>query len=295
MEVNREVEVMRFWILAFLTAILIAPVLADQPVAMVTNLKGEATSNGEPLQLLSYLDSGQEAQIGAGSQVVFSYIQGGMRATVTGPCKVSLQPSGPKLTKGKATQIKVKKPKERTGAVLPSNLDLGSGGHLRRGELTLHVSGKLLPGEQVLEFSALPSFKTFYLTITNSSTFTEAFDSGELSVRELTLPSGTLEAGESYDFLLQATSDSGETKEWERQGVVVLSNDVSQKIRSLQSQGETAEDFETRAELLAVYLKHGLDREALGMVKSLLASSDSNARLVEIQNVLLRRMDYVTD
>lgn len=284
-------EPMRSLLTTIVTVLLLSFVAwAETPVAMVTKLKGKATLQGQPLQLLSYLNSDDKAQVSAGSEVVFSYIEGGVRATVNGPCTVRFTPEGPLLTSGKPEQLKLKRPARRVGSTLPSHLDLGTGGHLRRGELSLHLSGKLLPGEQEIEISALPSFQFFYLTVSNSSTFEDVFEA-EVSSHTLKLPAGILKAGQSYDFLLEGTTTSGTTQELKKDGVVVLSEDVVERIRESEKQVDPS-DFESRVELLAVYLKHGLDRQSLKCVDSLLSTTGANSRLLEIRKLLRHRLNY---
>ncbi|HIB65732.1 MAG TPA: hypothetical protein EYO33_11650 [Phycisphaerales bacterium] len=268
--------------------------LAQNPVALITKIQGKATSQGQELQLLGYVQSHQNAILEAGSQVVFSYIKGGLRATAVGPCTVSLKPGGPELLKGSANQLSVLRPESRRGAVLPDHLDLGSGGHLRRGELALHISGKLLPGEQTIVYSALPSFTRFRLTVSNSSTFEDVYESDDLTAHSVTIPQGKLEPGQTYDFLLQGSTETGQNMEAEKQGVVVLSQDVADKLEALQDTAESSSNFEAQTELLAVYLKYGLDLEALDSVQKLLQQSQDD-RLEEIKNVLLSRLEYKED
>ena len=282
---------MRTTLILILGLLLTTTCVAQSPVALVTKLQGKATSQGQALQLLGYVQSGQSATLEAGSQVVFSYIKGGLRATAVGPCTVSLKPEGPQLLKGSAKQLSILRPESRRGAVLPDHLDLGSGGHLRRGELALHLSGKLLPGEQTVVYSALPSFTSFRLTVSNSSTFEDVYESEDLKAHSVTIPEGKLQPGQSYDFLLQGSTETGQNMEAEKQGVVVLSQDVADKLQALESASESSSNFEAQAELLAVYLKHGLDLEALDTVQKLLQRSHDE-RLEEIKNVLLSRLEY---
>ena len=286
---------MKTSLILILSLLLSTACLAQNPVALVTKLQGKATSQGQELQLLSYVQSDQQASVAAGGQVVFSYIKGGLRATAIGPCTVALKADGPQLVKGASKQLTIVRPESRRGAVLPEHLDLGSGGHLRRGELSLHLSGKLLPGEQTVVYSALPSFTSFRLTVSNSSTYEDVYESEDVTAHSLVIPAGKLKPGQTYDFLLQASTDSGQNMEAEKQGVVVLSQEVAEKLQTLEKTADSSSHFEAQAELLAVYLKYGLDLEALEKVQKLLQQSQNDTRLEEIKNVLLSRLEYKVD
>lgn len=281
------------FLLLLAVAALVQTATAQQPVALVTKLQGQATQSGQPIQLLGYLNLGSEAKLDSNGEMVLSYLDGDVRVSAVGPCRIKLGKDGPTLLEGTADQVVVKKAGKRVGAVLPSHLDIGTGGHLRRGELNLHLSDRLLPDASEVPYSSLPSFRIFHLTVSDASSFEEVLELEREGEGPFAIPPGTLEPGKSYDFLLQATSDSGSTKEVEKRSVVVLGEDLSHRLDALATAVESPDSqYAERAELLAVYLQHGLDTLALEQVERLLEQSSDNSRLKEIREILRGRLQY---
>lgn len=269
--------------------------LAEKPLAMITKIKGTGTTSGQNMRLLSYLNLGDKAKVTKGSEVVFSFLNGKIRATATGPCELQLTNKGPVLLSGQAKQLRIESPNKRVSAVLPSELELGKGGHIRRGELALHLSEKLLPGKQNLKVSGLPSFETYYLTVTNASTFEDVYEAEIKKGDSFPIPSGILEAGQSYDFLVQATSAWGQTFEVEETSVV-LSDELSQSLQPhLLSTKISEAQFPQATELLVVYIQHGLDQQALETVEELLEVDNTHPKLIELRHNLRRRLRYSSD
>lgn len=273
--------------------LLLQPTSAETSLAMVTKVKGEGTAQGQKLKLLSYLAEGDKAKITSDSEFVFSYISGGLRAKIVGPCQVEFKKSGPVLLSGKKDQLTISRPKKRVGVALPSDLALGEGGHIRRGELSLHLSRKLLPGEQTIKFSGLPSFETFHLVISNASTYADVFENEVSKGQEFNIPKGTLRPGQSYDFLLQATTNTGQTMEVEAESVVVLSEDIASQLAGFPVPASVgAEQFPEATEVLSIYLTHGLDAEALQITQVMLKTAGDNPRLLEIEKNLKQRLQF---
>jgi hypothetical protein len=260
---------------------------------MVTKLEGRATQNGQNLELLSYLAVGDTAEVVDKGVLVLSYVKGGLRATATGPCRIKLGSEGPTLLAGQNSQLSIVKPERRVGAALPSHLDISSGGAIRRGELALHLSRKLLPGEQRVPFSALPSFREFRLVVSNASTFVPVLTTEEFRDMSFTIPEGALEPGQSYEFLLQGTTDTGQSFEFEEKGVVVLSPEIAERLNQTKANSNSAELPEA-TELLALYLQYGLDQQALDSVNLLLKNGPSHQSLLDIRSKLETRLNYQT-
>lgn len=266
--------------------------LANSPVALVTKVDGKVQSNGKPIELLSYLANGEKALVANGAHLHLSYVKGGLRATVTGPATIEVKEGEPVLVTGKPAQLQVTRPSKRVGSTLPTNLDLGSGGSLRRGEIALHLSRKIMPGEQRIEFTALPSFREFRLVVENSSSFETVYESDSPSQGFFVIPAGKLASGQSYDFLLQATSPSG-SKEVKEESIAVLSEDITQRLQQQTAElQDTQPDTPETAELLALYLSYGLDREALALVEKLAKTSEPGGRLSDLRGTLRNRLQY---
>lgn len=280
----------RYWIFVlFLTQ----ACLGDPPLAMVTKIHGAVRVKGQNLELLSYLSENDQADLAPDSSLTLSYVKGGVRATVVGPARIQVQGNKPVLLTGKPDQLQLVQPDKRVGVALPANVDLGSGGSLRRGEVSLHLSRKLLPGLQSVDFSALPSYRTFRLEVENSSTFERVFESEEAQNGSFSIPDGCLKPGQSYDFLLQATSDGGTTKEVREESVVVLSQELADGLRQKADEvAHTPTQSPAGVELLALYLSYGLDREALQLVDRLSEGKDSATRLHELRKTLRSRLQY---
>lgn len=286
---------MRIFKLLALIAVSVQLALANSPVALVTEIEGGVQSHGRPLELLSYLSKDDLAVVAQGGKVTLSYIKGGLRATVVGPATILLKEGEPALLKGEPSQLSLIKPPKRVGAALPSNLDLGSGGSLRRGELALHLPRKVMPGEQRVEYSARPSFKTFRLVVENSSTFERVFESEAPVNGAFLIPASKLSPGNSYDFLLQGTSEAGGTAETKEESVVVMSGELADNLAELARKvSKAGAAGPESAELLALYLSCGLDLEALRLVERLTSDSEPSARLHSLKKTLRARLQYRT-
>lgn len=284
---------MRLFKIALMIVLLVQIGLAESPLVLVTKVDGKVQSGGKPLELLSYLSDGDKALVAQGAQLTLSYVKGGLRATIIGPATVEVKSDKPALISGNPSQLKLAQPAKRIGAVLPSNLDLGSGGSLRRGEVSLHLSRKIMPGEQRIEFTALPNFKDFRLIVENSSSFEKVYESESPVNGAFVIPASKLSPGQSYDFLLQATSEAGGSKEIKEESVAVLNRDLADKLLQQAEEVSKANNEEPDVtELLALYLSYGLDREALRLVERLSSASDPNDRLQELKKTLRGRLQY---
>lgn len=89
---------------------LIQPVWAEDAVAMVTDVKGQVTSNvqgnSEKLGLLSYLSPNAELRLESGARVVVTYFSKPQECVFVGPARVRIAPDGPIVLSGGAAEMR---------------------------------------------------------------------------------------------------------------------------------------------------------------------------------------------
>jgi hypothetical protein len=272
-----------------LLTLLALPGLAQTPVALVTELKGEALAGGHQLEFLTYVQADDVAELGPGSRAVFSYVEGGVRYVVQGPMKLKLTASGPVVLKGNKANLTSIRPKKRKIArSLPKNLDLRAGGHLRRGEVSLHVSQSLLPESQEISFSALPTLESFVLVVSDHESLEDVYQAELSRPGPFLVPTEIWKPGHRYDLWLQARDESGRGFEDIRTAVQVLSESETERLESARQ--DTPGSVAAQTELLALYLHHGLDQLALESVEDLMETTDRPTRLVDLRASLRRRL-----
>lgn len=98
-----------FWMV--LPMLLVAlPVPAAEPVAMVTDIAGQASLTGdgntEPLTLLAYLIPGSKIEIGKGSKAVITYFSNSWEYVLSGPAKLLVGDKGLKAIEGAALKLR---------------------------------------------------------------------------------------------------------------------------------------------------------------------------------------------
>jgi hypothetical protein len=262
--------------------------LAESPLALVTDVKGQATRGEESLQLLTYLHAGDKATVSEEGKLVISYVEGGLRATVDGPCVVEIRKDGPVKVSG-TKQAHHQQAPERVGYKLPSNVDLGNPGATRRGELSLHISRKMLPGEQEIKFSAIPALSDFQLTISDANSYEEVYAEETEHGRSFTIPEGVLKAGRTYEFRL---ASSGGLEIQTDQPIAVLSDDLAARIGKRLAERDGALSIPAKVELLAICEQYNLDHRALELVQELLKEVGPSQRLVKDQKKLRALLDY---
>ena len=242
------------------------------------------------MKLLSKLSEGDSADLSENSKFTFSYVSGGLRAQAVGPCRVTFTKAGPVLVTGQKDQLTITRPQKRVGVSLPTAANLVEGGHIRRGELSLQISRKILPGEQRINFSGLPSTQTFHLTVSNASTYVDVFEGEAVKGQSFLLPKGLLRPGQSYDFHLQGLSSSGQS-EVEKEKVVVLSEDIASRLAGITiPESVGPENFAEATELLSIYLEHDLDVEALQLTQMMLKSASDHPELLTIEENLKQHL-----
>ncbi len=95
-------------------ALLASPAAAanagNEPVAMVTDIKGTTTvtetGKPKPLTLLYYLTPGAELHLATGGTVVITYFTKPMEFTLAGPAEVTISADGPRVTKGNKAGVR---------------------------------------------------------------------------------------------------------------------------------------------------------------------------------------------
>ena len=286
----REKVVMKCFVKAILVTLLLAiPSLANDSLAMVTVVKGTVlNSNKAQLQILDYLASGEKAVVSKDSELVLSYVKGGVRATVTGPCTIQVNDAGPVVLEGKKSQLVSTRPAKRVGYQLPPKFETQSGS-LRRGELEIHLPRKFLPGEIEVPFTALPLYSDFYLTVYDATSKEEIYEQElEEGKKSFLIPAGKLKAGGVYDFDISASG--GKNVMAERR--VVVGESLAEQLQDQIEARTASSDLAAKSELLSIYLGNGLDDRALSLVDSMLEKNKNLERLQTIRENLLFMMNY---
>ena len=261
-----------------------------QNIAMLTSGDGVTTEDGAKLNRLKYVSKNQTAKVEAGTKATFSYVSGGSRYTITGPCTVTFLESGPEKS-GSSGTIESYVPPKRKGKDLPSELNLEFGGHVRRGELKLHLPRFTLPGEQVVDFSATPAFSTFYITVFDSEG--RKFESEELTETEWSIPAGVLQAGETYEFILEGRTDSGRPEILKERKVTVLDEANSQAVQDAVLDRENDDSMAAKMELLAIFLEKQLDAHALEILNQIPDVVEADENLKSNKDGLEKTLEYV--
>lgn len=103
-------------------------IYAAEPVAMITDLKGEANLVGKksPLALLTYLSPGDEIELGEGAQMVVTYFDESSELSFKGPARIAIQQNVAKALKGKPAKL----------AKLDKDTAASAGKFVRSGRLT---------------------------------------------------------------------------------------------------------------------------------------------------------------
>lgn len=258
---------------------------------MLTAGSGVTTEDGTRLHRLKYVERNQNASVQAGATATFSYIRGGGRFTITGPCQVTFLESGPQKTGGKGS-IERYLPSKRVGKELPPELNLKFGLHVRRGELHLHLPRCTLPEKQSVSFSATPAFTRFYLTVFDSQG--RKFESEELKDKSWQIPEDLLKPGETYEFILEGFTDSGRREELEPKKVIVLDAAAAALVLQATRSRQDGSDPVGQMELLAFYLRYRLDAHALRTLRRIPSLVKSDRFLRETEKALETQMEYVT-
>lgn len=85
---------------------LAAPILAlaAEPLGMVIDVQGNATLGKNRLEMLSYLNAGNEIQISPGGSMTVTWYAGSKELKFSGPARLKVETAGIKVLKGGAAQ-----------------------------------------------------------------------------------------------------------------------------------------------------------------------------------------------
>src|SRR5882762_7337951 len=103
----------------FLFLMMACTVRAAEPVAMVTDLKGNVTHtvDGKPasLGLLAYLESGTRLRLDPGASAVVTFFSRPVQVTLAGPAEALVEDAGVRVLRGAMPQMRELDP-ARSGA-----------------------------------------------------------------------------------------------------------------------------------------------------------------------------------
>ena len=91
-------------ILFVLTMMVSALALAADPLGMVIDVQGKATLGKNQLEMLSYLNAGNEIQLASGASMTVTWYAGSKELKFTGPARLRVEPAGIKVMQGGAAQ-----------------------------------------------------------------------------------------------------------------------------------------------------------------------------------------------
>jgi hypothetical protein len=78
--------------------------LGAEPLGMVIDVQGKATLGKNRLEMLSYLNAGNEIQIPAGGSMTVTWYAGSRELKFAGPARLRVEPGGIKVVQGGAAQ-----------------------------------------------------------------------------------------------------------------------------------------------------------------------------------------------
>ena len=274
---------------AFLTLILVVSLMASGwtesvDVGLVTQLTGQARSQGEPVHYLQYLKLDQELTLSDDSSAVVSFVRGGRRVSLVGPCSVKLKIDGAVTLEGHEAHLIV--PTKRTRASqIPAKRDLSTSGAIRRGGLELFLGHRILPSADKLYFTAFPGQNDFVVTVFDS----QSRKTAELVTQDagcLSLEQGTLKPGESYEFVLDGYSPGGQSSKDHQMDVRVLTPEEEEEFREYERFVLEAGTEVDKSELLVQYLELSLHQEAMELVEELQVSFPNSSALADYHEQL---------
>ncbi|MHB2021349.1 MAG: hypothetical protein ACYCW6_30820 [Candidatus Xenobia bacterium] len=117
-------RVRRLWMVACLLLMLGVASYGDDPpmVALVSSLSGAAKVNHTAAALLSPLASGDVVELQPGASAVLSFVDGGTRVTLHGPCRASVNRKGVTMLAGRDAHID--RPKLEKGGSLAMTINV---------------------------------------------------------------------------------------------------------------------------------------------------------------------------
>ncbi|HUQ25332.1 MAG TPA: hypothetical protein VM140_06650 [Burkholderiales bacterium] len=78
--------------------------LAAEPLGMVIDVQGNATLGKKPVEMLSYLNAGNEIQLSTGASMTVTWYAGSKEFKYAGPARLKVEAGGIKVVQGGAAQ-----------------------------------------------------------------------------------------------------------------------------------------------------------------------------------------------
>lgn len=255
---------------------------------MVSDLKGKI----EGVSLFGMLPAGAELRLPAGAELSLSFVQGGLRERLKGPCLARLEATGVKVLEGDPAATM--RPAESNAATLPTGLNLDKIGGLRRGELRFVNDPVSLTSRPVLRWVSSERFSELEVMIEEAGTFKRVLkqrvppEPARLQVE--------LSPGKSYLLSLTAFRADGSHIPNEPLPVPlrVLSSEESERYEALAREARMQvqahpEDLAPLSELLAAYLSEELYAPALELARELTRRRSGDAILTKLVSDLEER------
>ncbi len=264
---------MKRWLVVCLLVLLGA---GASPVCMVTDLKGPA-----PVKLFAMLEAGQEVALPAGSSAVLSFVSGGVRSRVTGPCKFRLSASGVEMLSG--APAVVSRAAESASAPLAAGVNLDKIGGLRRGDLHLTCDPAFAVPVCDITWSTTEEFPEVEVLVEDSVSMKRVIKKsvpGKPSVLRV-----ELEQGRAYQVTLTGFRADGSHVPSEPTPVPlrVLSREEFANISALRQEAiSSPNDLAPAVELLAAYLAAELYRPAEALTGELLRKRPEDPTLKKL-------------
>ena len=240
------------------------------PVCMVTDLKGPA-----PVKLFAMLEAGQEVALPAGSSAVLSFVSGGVRSRVTGPCKFRLSASGVEMLSG--APAVVSRAAESASAPLAAGVNLDKIGGLRRGDLHLTCDPAVLDGKFDLTWATTEDFPEVEVLVEDAASMKR--------VVKKVVPGKSLAvelAPGSYQVTVTGFRADGSHVPSEPTPVPLRVLPAADAARLGRLQKAASEDVAASVELVAAYLALELYRPAEALTGELLRKRPEDPTLKKL-------------
>lgn len=189
----------------------VAATACAAPVALVTDVVGDARNGNEPLRLLAEVEAGRELALQPGTTVVVFTLADGAEWTLTGPGRFRIASKGPEALSGAAP------PQRRAGPAAYRDFRL-RGDRLQQGGLVLRgrdrlvllapVNELVIGDDVTFRWEALAEGTRYQFELVDQAG--QKVLAAETTTHELVLPSAIrLVAGQSYFWAVRAQGPLG--------------------------------------------------------------------------------------
>lgn len=265
----------RILLLAVLTG-LSGPALA-RPAAMVSELRGSASSSQKSLQLFDTLEPGQVVVVPAGAALSLSFLEGGLRATLRGPAQFQLQAAGVKRTQGSG-EVQLQRPTSDRAPGIRGDFNWDRMAGLRREDLGW-IGDRSFCGQDVeLRWTSPADLDEVEIVVEQLPDYQRVYK-GTVGARPSRLPL-KLEAGKSYQCHLRGFSPrrTAEASEW---SIRLLSSAEVSELEQRERRSAAGEPVD-QLEHCVWLLQQGLQSRAQKLAAELLKKYPEQARLREL-------------